>query len=336
MTLLPRRLVKGDTIGIVSPASPFPAWFPRRFARSVSNLESKGYKVKLGAHVRDKLGHKAGRKEDRLEDLHAMYRDESVRLIMTTLGGFNSNELIDSLDYDLVRRNPKGLIGYSDITALHLAIHSKTGLASFYGPHLMSQFGEFPDVLPYTLECFGKLVGQASPAGRIESSKVWTEERLEYDQEDDRPRSMKATTGWRALRTGHTSGPLIGGEISTLVIQSGTEYMPSVDNSIFFWEDYGSSPAWVDRYLANFRTKGVFERIKGMLVGRTRTAGFEPTSTGYGVDDIILENTKGYDFPIMINMDFGHTDPMMTLPIGVKATMRPEEGYLSIDEPAVA
>jgi len=146
---------------------------------------------------------------------------------------------------------------------------------------------------------------------------------------------MRATTGWRALRAGHASGPLIGGEISTLVIQTGTEYMPSVDGAIFFWEDYGSSLAWVDRYLASLRTKGVFERIKGMLVGRTRTAGFEPTSTGYGVDNIILDNTKGYDFPVMVNMDFGHTDPMMTLPIGVRATMHAEKGYLSIDEPAI-
>jgi muramoyltetrapeptide carboxypeptidase len=336
MTILPRRLVKGDTIGIVSPASPFPVWFPRRFARSVSNLESKGYKVKLGAHVRDKLGHKAGSKEDRLADLHEMYRDKSVKLLMTTLGGYNSNELLDDLDCDLVRQNPKGLIGYSDITTLHLAIHARTGLVSFYGPHLMSQFGEYPDVLPYTLECFEKVVCQTRPAGRIEPSKVWTEERLEYDQEDNRPRSMKTTAGWKSLKPGHASGPLIGGEISTLVIQNDTQYMPSVDGAVFFWEDYGSSPAWVDRYLANLRTKDVFERIKGMLVGRTRTAGFEPTSTGYGLDNIILDNTKGYDFPIMINMDFGHTDPMMTLPIGIRATMRAEEGYLSIDEPAVA
>jgi len=336
MTILPRRLVKGDTIGIVSPASPFPAWFPRRFARSVRNLESKGYKVKLGAHVREKLGHKAGTKENRLEDLHAMYRDESVRLVMTSLGGFNSNELLGDLDYDLVRSNPKGLVGYSDITALHLAIHSKTGLSSFYGPHLMSQFGEYPDVLPYTLECFERVVGQAHPPGRIEPSKIWTEERLEYDQDDNRPRSMKQAAGWKALRPGHASGPLIGGEITTLVIQTGTEHMPSLDGTIFFWEDYGSSLAWVDRFLANLRTKGVFDKISGMLVGRTKPAGFEPTSTGYGLDNIILENTKGYDFPIMVNMDFGHTDPIMTLPIGVKATMHSEEAYLSIDEPAVA
>ena len=87
--------------------------------------------------------------------------------------------------------------------------------------------------------------------------------------------------------------------------------------------------------MANLRTKGVFERTKGMLVGRMKTAGFEPTSTGYGVDNIILENTKGYDFPVMVNMDFGHTDPMMTLPIGVRATMHSEKGYLNIDEPAV-
>ena len=156
MTLVPRRLVKGDTIGIVSPASPFPAWFPRRFARSVSNLESKGYKVKLGPHVRDKLGHKAGNKEDRLSDLHEMYRDKSVRLLMTTLGGYNSNELLDDLDYDLVRRNPKGLIGYSDITALHLAIHSKTGLTSFYGPHLMSQLVNSPTFFRILWSVLGK------------------------------------------------------------------------------------------------------------------------------------------------------------------------------------
>src|SRR2546427_8230377 len=108
MTLLPRRLVKRDTIGIVSRASPFPAWFPRRFARSVSNLEPKGYKVKLGAHVRDTLGHKEGRKEDRLEDLHAMYRDESGRLIITTLGGYTPNEKLVLLADDPVMRNQQG------------------------------------------------------------------------------------------------------------------------------------------------------------------------------------------------------------------------------------
>src|SRR5207245_2992680 len=120
------------------------------------------------------------------------------------------------------------------------------------------------------------------------------------------------------------------------VIQTGTEYMTSIDNSIFFWEDYGSSPAWVDRYLANLRTKGVFERIKGMLVGRTRTAGFEATSTGYGVDNIILENTKGYDFPVMVNMDFGDTDPMMTLRIGVRGSRHSKKVYVVIEEPAAA
>ncbi len=336
MTILPRGLKKGDTIGVISPASPFPAWFPRRFARAIHNLESKGYKVKLGEHVRDKLGHKAGQKENRLADIHAMYEDDSVRLIMTSLGGYNSNELLDDLDYDLVQRNPKGLVGYSDITALHLAIHSKTQLVSFYGPHLMSQFGEYLDVLPYTLDTFEKVVSYARPPGRIEASKVWTEERLEYDKEDDRSRSMNPATGWKMLRPGSANGLLIGGEITSIVIQTGTKYMPSLDETIFFWDDYGSSLAWVDRFLANLRTKGVYGRINGMLVGRNRSAGFEPISTGYGLNDVILDHTKGYDFPIMVNMDFGHTDPVMTLPIGVRATMRAEDGYLSIDESAVA
>jgi len=335
MTILPARLSRGDTIGIISPSSPFPAWFPRRFARAIHNLESKGYKVKLAPNVRDKQGHKAGPKENRLADIHAMYKDNSIKLIMTTLGGYNSNELLNEIDYDLIRSNPKGLVGYSDITALHLAIHSKTQLTSYYGPHLMSQFGEYPDVLPYTLSSFERVICKAHPPGLIEFSKEWTEVRLEYDKEDDRPRTMQPTLGWHSLRPGIASGPLVGGEITTLIIQIGTNYMPSLDEAILFWDDYGSSLAWVDRFLANLRMKGIFERINGMLVGRTKTAGFEPTSTGYGLSNVILDNTKGYDFPIMTNMDFGHTDPIMTLPIGIRATMRSEDKYLSIDEPAV-
>ncbi len=147
---------------------------------------------------------------------------------------------------------------------------------------------------------------------------------------------MKPSLGWKGLRSGRANGPLVGGEITTLVIQTGTEHMPSLDGAIFFWDDYGSSLAWVDRFLANLRTKGVYERISGMLVGRTRTAGFEKSSTGIDLDRVILESTRGYDFPVMVNMDFGHTDPIMTIPIGVRATMQAENRYLSIDEPAVS
>ncbi len=286
--------------------------------------------------MRDQLGHKAGRKEARLLDLHSMFEDPTVSLVMTSLGGYNSNELLPDVDYDLIRQNPKGLIGYSDITALHLAIYSKTGLGCFYGPHLMSQFGEYPDILPYTLKSFETVVCHAQPPGLVSPSDVWTEERLEFDSEDDRPRRMQQANGWRMLKPGEARGRLVGGEITTLVIQTGTEYMPSLDSAIFFWDDYGSSLAWVDRFLANLRTKGVYERIAGMLVGRNRTAGFEPTSTGYGLDDVILESTRGYDFPVMVNMDFGHTDPIMTIPFGIRATMRSQGQYLSIDEPAVS
>jgi len=292
--------------------------------------------VKLGAHVRDELRHKAGRREDRVADLHSMYIDPEVRLIMSALGGYNSNELLPFLDYDLVRQNPKGLVGYSDITALHLAIHEKTGLVSFYGPHLMSQFGEFPEILPYTLESFVKVVGRAETRGRVGASEAWTEERLEFDKEDDRPRRLQSSSGWKMLKPGQAVGPLVGGEITTLVIQTGTEYMPSLDGAVLFWEDYGSSLAWVDRFLSHLRTMEVYDRIAGMLVGRTRTAGFEPGASGYGLENVILESVEGYDIPVMANLDFGHTDPIMTLPIGVRATMRPEDGYLSLDEPAVS
>src|SRR2546427_10022915 len=108
MTILPARLSRGDTIGIISPSSPFPAWFPRRFARAIHNLESKGDKVKLAPNVRDKQGRKAGQKENRLADIHAKYKDNSIKIIMITLGGYNSNQLINDIDYYLIRSNLDG------------------------------------------------------------------------------------------------------------------------------------------------------------------------------------------------------------------------------------
>ena len=166
----PARLSKGDTIGVISPASPAAGRVPRRFERGLRSIEEMGYSVKVGKNARRVRGHKAGFVQERVDDLHEMFRDEKVKAIITSLGGYNSNELLPVIDYELIKKKPKILCGYSDITFLHCGIHSQTGLVTFYGPHILSQFADFGGPIPYTQDYFNRILTQAQPLGKIEPS----------------------------------------------------------------------------------------------------------------------------------------------------------------------
>ncbi len=148
--IFPERLQKGDKIGIVSPSSPVAAFCPKRLQRGVGELEKRGFTVKLGKHVLEHYKHTAGTVQQRIEDLHAMFADDEVKAIVCTIGGLNSNQLLEFLDYDLIQKHPKIFMGFSDITALLNAVYAKTGLVTYLGPALLPQFGEYGGTLPYT------------------------------------------------------------------------------------------------------------------------------------------------------------------------------------------
>jgi muramoyltetrapeptide carboxypeptidase len=331
----PPRLSKGDTIGIISPASPTAARVPRRFERGVHAIEEMGYSVKIGRNARKLRGHKAGTIQERVDDLHEMFQDEEVKAIITSIGGYNSNELLPVIDYRLVKENPKILCGYSDITSLLCGIHSQTGLVIFYGPQVLPQFGDFGGLIQYTRTYFGKLLTQSQPPGRIEPSTEYTYERLEWDREDNRPRKMMPATGWKILKDGKAHGKLVGGHIGTMASLAGTKYLPSFKDTILFWEDTESSTPETDRVLCQLKTIGVFEQIRGMIVGRTNPNEYVVYSKELGLHEIILESTRKYDFPIIAEMDFGHTDPMFTIPYGIEALIDTGELEFSIMESAV-
>lgn len=315
----PHRLQPGDTIGIVSPSGPVAAFCPRRLKRGVEELEKHGFRVKLGKHVSERKKYVAGTIEQRLEDLHAMFADKEVKAVVSTIGGLNANQLLDGIDYKLIKANPKIFMGFSDITVLLNAVHAKTGLTTYLGPALLPQFGEFGGTLPFTWSFMEKVV-MGSDDVHIEASKEWTDELTMWDKEDDRPRVMKPNPGISVLKTGTASGRLVGGNIGTLLLLAGTEYMPDLEGAILIAEeDEVETPSSIDRLFTHLRSIGAFSKINGMLVGRFNSkVGFTPENL---VDDIILTATRGYDFPVLTGLDFSHTDPMVTMPIGGQCAM---------------
>lgn len=314
----PPALKVGDTIGIVSPASQVACYCPQRFERGVQALEAMGFKVVVSKNARANFGHTAGTIAERVDDLHAMFRNPEIKAIITSIGGYNSNQLLDKLDYDLIRANPKIFLGYSDITALHLGIHRMTGLVTFSGPAVMPQFGEFGGLHPYTDRWLRAVLMTDQQAGVLAASFLSIHEHLPWDKEDTRPRHAVAHAGPKVLEQGSAEGPIVTGNLGTMLALAGSRFFPELKGCIMLIEDDETeSPATVDRFLTQLRLMGAFGEIAALGVGRFHPkVGFNPEDS---LESIVLAATEGYDLPIAIDFDFGHTDPTLTLPQGILA-----------------
>jgi muramoyltetrapeptide carboxypeptidase len=334
------RLKNGDTIGIVSPSSGLAGLVPHRFDQGIKALETFGFTVKIGKHAKDVTDWTAGTPEKRAEDVNAMFADKEVAAILCSIGGFHANQIINLLDYNLISKNPKLFIGFSDISVLHLALNKKADLVTFYGPALLTQFGESFGVLEYTQTMFNKAL-MGNPIGKVEPSLEWTDEVLNWFQKKDleRPRNMKPNDGYFWLKPGQCQGELIGGCITSILHLRGTEFWPNTAGKIFFWElpesnsdiTKGEPVSRIDAHLTDLELSGTFDDIVGMIVGRPKGYTAEESKK---MLDIILKRTEKYSFPILCNIDIGHTDPIMTLPIGVKARLDSENKIFEITESA--
>ncbi|NHN33381.1 S66 family peptidase [Paenibacillus agricola] len=335
--LKPKRLLRGDTIGVISPSSPVASFYPNRLKRGLHALDNMGFKVIVGQHAAQRTGHTAGSIKDRLEDFHNMIRNPDVKAIIATIGGYNSHQLLEELDYPLISENPKIIMGYSDITALLAGIHAKTNLITFMGPAIMPQFGEYGGLMEFTKKSLEKTLMSDQPIGMMNASIEWIEEHLKWDIEDTRPRETKLNPGIKVLKPGQAEGPILAANMGTLLLLSGTPYLPDFEGRILCLEDDESEqPSTIDRYLTQFRQMGIFEQISALLIGR-----FHP-KVGFNQEDSLQELlksvTRGYHFPVLYDADFGHTDPMMVLPNGVHARLHAvheQHIHFSIEEAAV-
>lgn len=329
-------LRKGDKIGVVSPSSGTAGAVPHRLERGVAQLEELGFRVKLGQFALNRRGYVSDTAKNRVTDLHDMFLDPEVRLIVAAIGGDHSCHLLPLLDFDLIAANPTLFMGYSDVTVLNVAIWQQTGLVTCNGPALLTDFAEYPQMLEYTLSWFLKAACDPAPIGVVKPSPRWTEEHLDWAEKRDleRPRRQDQSPGWTWLKDGIGEGLLIGGCLESLQHLRGTTYWPAWDDAILFVEtsEEVPSPAEVDGILADYDNMGVLSRLRGMLVGRPM---------GYSAAEreelrrIVLERTAAFEFPIVTDMDFGHTAPQFTLPIGCRARIDASSQRFEILEGAV-
>lgn len=338
----PSKLKNYDTIGLVSSSAPIAGLVPHRVKNGIKMLNSLGFKTKIGKSALKIDDYVAGTPSERANDINSFIKNKNIKAIFNFIGGNHSNQLLGLLNYKNIQKNPKIIMGYSDATVLLIAIYVKTGLITFYGPSVLNQFAENPKILDYTLHYFRKAVMSKNPIGKIEPSIVWTDELLDWFRKEDitRPRKMRKNSGWIWLKKGKAKEVLIGGCIASLMHLRGTQFWPNFKNKILFWEISESESSMykgdplsnIDSYLADLENSKVFEQITGMIIGRPyRYTGQQEKE----LINIIKTRMKKYNFPILYRVDFGHTDPMITIPIGAKAAINSQKNIFEIIESGV-
>lgn len=300
----PQKLKKGDVIGIISPSSPVVS--REDLSYGIKVLESLGFKPKLSSRALAVHGnYQAGPREDRLADLHAMFADDEVKAIFCTSGGYASIQLLPDIDWDLIRKNPKIFIGFSDITTLLNAVYQKTGLITFHGP---------------TVETLD------SP--RTKGAK-YTVQSLKDTLIRGVPEKYRSFTEWKVLKPGRAEGEFVGGNLNILGSLLGTPFEPKWDGKILFWEEADATIEEIDNYLWRLRVAKAFKKIEGMVIGKvTNLRPIESENDLWAaldkplaLEDVILGATEGYNFPILYGADFGHDVPSLTIPIGAEGKM---------------
>jgi len=314
----PDRLMAGDTIRVIAPSNSMGVVSADNRAVAVKALERLDLHVTFGRYVDECDIMRSSSVKSRVDDLHEAFRDPSVKAVLTVLGGYNSNQLLDCLDYDLIRANPKILCGFSDITALANAIYHKTGLVSYSGMHFSSfamQKG-----CEYSIQAFKRALFTEDSLEPLPSPQ-WSDDAWYLDQQN---RIFRENPGYKIIQPGSAEGRIIGGNLGTLQLLRGTPYMPSLEGAILFLEEVSNSKGTdiyeFDRNLQSLMQAPDFKGVKAIVLGR-----FE---NNFGMTDeklrYILSKRALRDMPIIANADFGHTTPIFTFPIGGHASLSAE------------
>lgn len=316
----PARLLPGDTIRIIAPSRSMAIINAgtRDYARKVFEQELN-LKVTFGKHVEEQDAWNSSSVAARVEDIHEAFADPTVKAIITIIGGFNSNQLLGDLDWQLIEHNPKIFCGFSDITALQNAILAKTGLITYSGPHY-STFGQ-KHLDTYNLEYFKKCLFEDQPYD-ITPSESWSDDLWFIDQDK---RNYVPNEGYWVIQPGQAQGTIIGGNLCTLNLLQGTPYMPRADEVILFAEDDSeNSAAHFDRDLQSLLQTEYFKKINGVVIGR-----FQKDSEVSKEDLMHIVKSKSVlqNVPVIANVNFGHTDPLITFPIGGTAQLSLDQAY---------
>lgn len=314
----PLKLNQGDTVGLIAPASP--PRNPDQIDYGIKLIEDLGFQVKVGKYIRRRHGYLAGSDQQRCGDLMRMFSDPGIKAIFCFRGGHGATRLLDSIDYQVIRRNPKIFLGFSDITSLHWAFLKKAGLVTFHGPHLASQFGQ--DTPPeYVLNTLKRAFCRDGAAGSI------------CDGYPDRADTIAA------IRRGRVTAPLIGGNLAIICNLIGTPWEVSLRGKILFIEDVGEPPRRIDRNLTFLLNSGRLQQVAGVAVGLCVDCEGCNEAVGeeyqQSVFDVLKDRLYSLKVPVVVGLPFGHCLYNATLPQGLKACLDGDKGDLIIMESAV-
>jgi len=329
MLLLPANLKKGDQIGFFSPSSAATHWAPKRFARAKKFLQEKGFELVAGNLTGQNDFYRSGSIQERAAELNELIRNPSVRCIMSVIGGANSNSILPYIDYKALEKDPKIMIGYSDMTAILLAIYSQVNLVTFYGPALVASFGEMGQLVAKTFQYFSDILINPKVPMKVSNPAFWTDEKIDWETQSRTKEVQKNEL--ITLQSGKATGRLIVGNLNTILGIYGSPYMPAIrEGDLLVIEDAMKNPAIIERSFAHLKINGIFDKIGGLILGKHEK--FDDLKTGRKPYEIMQEVMGEKNIPILAEYDSCHTHPMITLPIGVRAELDSDAQTLTILE----
>jgi len=315
-TRKPPRLRPGDAVGLVEPAGIADDEFDLALVEEA--IRKMGLVPKRGRHVAARYGYLAGQDQERAEDVNAMYADKEVRAVFAVRGGWGSARILPHLDWRLIRANPKLLIGFSDITALHMAFAARAGFTTIHGPGAASAWTEF------SWNAFRSLVFEAQTP-------------LYRNPEASEDRLVQRTGRIRTFRPGKATGRLLGGNLTVLTALMGTPYLPSFDGAILFLEDTNEAQYRIDRMLTQLALGGVFRRVAGVVFGQcTSCRANDASYGGFTLSEVLKQHLEPLGVPAFEGALIGHIPNQFSMPIGIRAEIDAAAGTIRIVEPAVA
>ena len=312
----PRRLRRGDIVGLVEPAGFTADAFDLELV--LETVRAMGLVPRPAPFLLSRYGYLAGRDEERAGDVNAMFADPEVRAIFAVRGGWGCARVLPHLDFDLIRANPKLLIGFSDITALHLALAARTDCPTIHGPNAASAWGEL------SRDSFRRLAFDAeAPTWR---NPTGTEDRL-----------VQRSGRIRTFRPGRATGRLVGGNLTVLAALVGTPYLPSFDGAILFLEDVDEAQYRIDRMLTQLGLAGILGRVAGVVFGQcSNCASQGPSLGGFTLSEILDQHLTPLGVPAFQGALIGHVADQFSIPVGARAEIDAEAGTIRILEPVVA
>lgn len=312
MSLVPNKLEKGDKIRIIAPSRSLSLLSQETIDIAVKHLQNLGLQVEFSQNAKEMDDFQSSSVDLRLQDLHDAFEDPNIKGILTVIGGFNSNQLLKYINYDLIKKNPKIFCGFSDITALSNAIYAKTGLITYSGMHF-SSFGILKED-EFSRDYFSQCLMQEDEFV-LKPSLEWSNDEWWLDQNN---RTFIKNDGYKIINSGlvsQISGKILGGNLSTLCLLFGTEFAPSFeDDTVLFIEECSEETVpSIDRLLQSVIQQPNFKNVKALCIGRFEKA---TKMTDELLEKIIKSKKELENIPVISNLDFGHTSPMITFPIG--------------------